>query len=454
MFKLLTDNKYSKSLADDAMPYIQIERLKYKAIFDYIIEFCSKEKLIISNIQLLTNTHEYWENINIYSIDSETVAKNLIQKLCNKFDKKFVLKITEWENSYSIEYDLRRLCNISLFKIHEKYDITDFINPIKHIVNDKYEIYLLSPLLEVILLYADLYNPTFASTWEELLIITKQLEIFVDKEFDNILVNGLPNKNINKTGGESAIKLVTKQVIKPVEKNITNYVLDFISDTNYLLINDIAYAIDKMEEVSKFINSSTISSSKIIEIISKNSIEFDFKALTNYINKFIPNGINYKEELLFLPKEIRMSKHIFYIVYNNGIKSIKEPFLIIYNNLSYELINYIDTTIDNLGTFKTADPITQLRFIYISIYEHILQYKISGGSHVTKNKQSKSINKNDLNSIFTEKIQMLKFYKNKINIYEKKLNYIGIYSDLNITKKNMNILNPNVNKATYYCFDF
>ena len=74
--------------------------------------------------------------------------------------------------------------------------------------------------------------------------------------------------------------------------------------------------------------------------------------------------------------------------------------------MSYELINYY--TKDG---FRLADPITQVKFTYISIWNSIIAQKIHG------------LNIKHFQTYLKDKNKIVNFYKNKINIYEKKQNY-------------------------------
>jgi hypothetical protein len=110
-------------------------------------------------------------------------------------------------------------------------------------------------------------------------------------------------------------------------------------------------------------------------------------------------------------------------MYNNK----KKHFLTIYNNTSYELISYSDSKI-NGSNLKLADPILQLRLLYIKIWEGYVSGKLCNCN------------------IF----DIIDFYKERINITEIKP-MIGIYIDPIVKRKMLNIEKPNTGKYTFYC---
>ena len=69
--------------------------------------------------------------------------------------------------------------------------------------------------------------------------------------------------------------------------------------------------------------------------------------------------------------------------------------------MSYELIPYY-----TIGSYKIADPIVQIRLLYLFIWETIITQKLYG------------LHYNEFKSIIKETIKILDYFKQKINIYE------------------------------------
>lgn len=404
MFQLLINNKYHKQLQLQAVPYIEIDRNKSIDIYNHILNYTYAHNLLLSDTFVLLNKHEYWNEIEIYDINANTTAKNLVKQLCEVFGNKFVLKIYDNEIKYSIEYDLKCVCTITLFILYEKYSITDFIKPaIRNISN--LNILLLSPLLEVINLYKNLYNPLMYDVWEDTLSTIQELEVLVNNDIKKILIDD----NFQKVD----LEIVTSNTIKKLQQPL----LDFFADTDYLILN---HTIDE-----------------VLHIVSKNNIEYDFTLVSNYLKKFTPHALVYSEKEIFVPKEFLLEKVLVYVTYKLGTVVKKIHILTIYNNTSYELINFVPVVIHKRN-YKIIDPITELRFIYIKIWEIIISHK------VTKKKYQQNLKK---------KLQQLKHYRTLINISSFKVNYTGIYVNQIISKKIKNLIDPVKNKFTFYCYE-
>jgi hypothetical protein len=421
MFKKLLDKNYETELIEDAKPIIMKERLVYENIIMFILEFVNQNKLLISNIDLLLDKQNYWTSVDIFTLNIDETSKKLVSQLCKEFDKIFLLKIFEQDAEYYIEYNLRRICVLNAIKPYKSFTIYDFISPIKYVVNDKISIYLLPYLIEIIHLYSNLYDPNLSSTWEDTYKDIQKIEVFVDKEIETLL--HLPKNNIleyiTSTGGKECVKNKCKEINDKKIIEIKKLLVDFIKGGQYILCSEFY----NMEQPTE-----------IMEIISAN-IDMDFKLLVNFLSKFIEYGISYTKKTLYLPKEYQMEKYNFYleIPFVKNIK--KKHFLTMYNNTSYELINYVER-----NGFKYAEPITQLKFAYLSVWSSLIMQKTHGLHY-----------EEFIEHIKSKKTQ-LKDLRKKINIYELKTNYFGTYVSENISKKLA--MTHSGNKSSFYCFDF
>lgn len=450
MFKSLLTRHYISILEKNAMSYIKEDRFQFNDIYNHILEYISKQELLISNVKLLINKQDYWENVQVYTNNSDKVAKELFSQLCNKFDDKFMLKIIEWEDNYLITYDFRQVCTITSLKLYKKYAIDDFIDPVQITVN-KNIILVIPPMLEIIKLYTELYNPSMASKWSSTLVLIKELESLIDVHINRIL-NSKYNKdtlllspsfehhlNTSNKANKAEVQIIkhqskTKHKTHLQSKQIIGLLMDYVADTNYLLLSHKSYLLDmNSDNKKKYIDKLTS-----IDIISRNDIECDFKSISNYLNNHMSNGLIYKEKYIFLPNERNIKKHALYIVYNVGDTPHKYHIMNIWNSLSYELINYIPTTI-NSHEYKFVDPITEIKFIYISLWNNIILKKIS------------KLEDKDNDKLIKEKQEQLQYYRERINIFEPKKNYIGIYVNLFVQRKKLSLLNQNVNKSIFYC---
>lgn len=434
MFKTILEHNYDKELQENAKQYILKERKSYEDICIFILTFAKEHNMLISNIDLLLDKQDYWNLIDIYTLNVDELSKELVSKLCKEFDKIFLLKIFEAEKEYYIEYNLRRLCSLNAIKPYKTFTLYDFISPVQFILHyNKNEItlYLLPYLIEIINLYKVLYDPALSSTWESVYEDIKKIEIHVDKEIETLSTKSKENlalelsssKQIEnvQNGGDDKTKIdITQNKCKSNRNkkilDIKQLVKDFIKDGHYILIE---------EE----------NNDSIIQMLSSN-IEIDHKLLVNFLSKFIEYGISYKKKNIYLPKESQLEKYNFYLEIPCVKSLTKKHFLTIYNNTSYELINYYEK-----NGFKYADPIVQLRFKYLSIWSNVIMQK-THGLHYDEFIKFMTIQKNNIKEL-----------RKRIDLYEIKKNYMGTYISQGLSKKMLIANNKNFVKSSYYCHD-
>src|SRR6476661_8767154 len=362
MFASLLHNNYASFLKKDAAIEINKDRKIYKEITKNILSFVTEENTVISNIDLLLGNNLV-ENLNVYADNDkiiEDLTKNIMQNLCNKFGEEFLLKIIEWDFNYSVEYNLRNVCNIKNIynKLYTKSDIDLFekvkkYSIIKNILLDETnknslcKMHIYPPILELIKLYKDLYNPSKAAKWEELLEIILKIESIYelkhmlksdDKNLQSKKINTAiahkdkdkdnKNKDKDKDNKDSKSNKVKKSSYL---NNIvtSDIILNFILNGDYIFVGKSAYFLEHI------INKSQKEDMPILEIISKNDIQIDIRLLRTYFEKFIKDEIIYKEQSVNVPEEIMLKKYSIYTLNNsNNYTHIMN----IYNNMTYELI--------------------------------------------------------------------------------------------------------------------
>ncbi len=422
MFKILLENNYSDTLKKNAYEHIKNERMQYKDIIYFILKYISDNKLLISNVDILLDKHKYWDSVNIFTLNVDETAKSLVSKLCKKFNKLFFMKIVNENNEYFIEYNLRKVCILNSIQLYKSYSLYDFISPVKLKI-ENLTIFVFPYLLEIIHLYGKLYDPSLASDWKDIYADVLKMEIYVDKEINKLLTSTKPKENINNSPDEEIIencnanKCKQNQTANVIE--IKKMVLEFFKDGQYILC-------DEFYDIDNPVN--------VIEVISDN-VEADYNLLVNYLAKFISYGVTYKKKSIHLPKDFQMEKYNFYVEIP-FVKNLKRKhFLTIYNNTSFELINYYEK-----NHYKYADPITQLKFAYIYIWSINISRKVH------------SIDHDEFISILKKKKEIIDKLRKKVNIYEIKKNYHGTYISEFINKK-MTLTFTN-KKSNYYCHDF
>ena len=418
MFKTLLENNYVSELKEGAKETIKKDRTQHQNVIQFILEYVSNHKLLVSNTEILLNKQEYWSSVSIFALNVDEHAKTLIRGLCKKFDQMFFLKITNENYEYYIEYKLRKLCTLNSIKPYKSYSIYDFISPVVH-KTDGINIFLLPYLIEIIYLYDKLYDPALASDWEDIYKDIKKMEISVDEEIVKLLNNESdPTKSVlnveKKKCPTGKCQNVKNRMIE-----IKKMVLDYFKNSHYILCDEY-YNFKEPKNA--------------IEVISAN-VETDFKLLVNYLSKFINFGITYKKKSIYLPKYSQMEKYNFYmeIPLMKNIK--KKHFLTIYNNTSYELINYYEK-----NQYKYADPIVQLKFAYLSVWS----------SNVVQ--KTHKIHHDEFIKFLMNKKNSIELLRKCVNIYELKKNYVGSYLPESIGKKLS--LKFTGNKSNFYCHNF
>jgi hypothetical protein len=445
MFKKIIANNYMTKVKKAAVEHVKSGRAEFTEIFEFVIDFSKKNKIIISDIDVLRNKHIYWKTIDLYAIDINAVAHTLMKELCMAFKQTFLLKVGELDKEYFIDYNLQRICHISAIESYKNYTLYDFINPLEH-----NNMYLMPPIIEIIYAYSILHNPLHADQWEDTLEEIAELEPYAKKDLEIFYEKGAPAAKKSAAKKSAAKKAEEYEIGETPEDpgahceckgkknkmiNIKNVIMEYISGSNYVLVSDMANLLQTSNSAS-IKKDGAFAEIKKIEVISQNSIDTDHAQLVEYLSKFISYEIIYKKKNMYLPKEYMMERHSFYLLMD-GVKGakVRKRILNVYNNASYELIHY--KTVQN---YKIADPIIQLRFIYIKLWTAILSSNLYH-THTQK-----------LSEFVDAQLAMIEKLKKFVDVYERKTEYIGINVDPDINKKMMN-LKSIAGKKNYYCYE-
>jgi hypothetical protein len=432
MFKLLLGKgNYIKEqiLEKSVKEYLRVERTEYSGhIFDFILNYLNGKDLLISDLDLLMGQKIYWENIQIYALDAESTAADLVKKLCETHGNLFILRVSEYDNTFYIEYNLRKICSITKLVLYNKYTIDKLIEPTIISYKEDIQLKLIPALIEIINIYDFLYDPKKYTEWEEVLENINKLEILALNDIEYNLKAGKEKLTVSSSfiNTKLPIKGNKKKSVERVVKVET--LLEFVADTDYLIISNI-------DNLDKFNHSL-----EVLEIISKNDIKFDIESLQKFLSKY-DIAIIYKEHTLYIPNEHAMTKYNIYMQYNNGKDIIKQRIMSIYNNTTYQLVNY-ENHISNNKSYKMVDPITVIKFIYISIWTNIAYHRISVYGDAV------------FEEFINNKLALLKHYKDKMSLDPSgKKNFVGIYINPLVNKKILNIQNLNKGKTNYYCYE-
>ena len=346
----LIDSSWHQQLLLDTEKSIVNEYSKYSNIYNFILNFIKKKEYLISNIELLLgDIIQLDQPLHIFVLNPNTVACVLFKELCHKFGKQFVFRTELQDKHYSIDNVSKHHIRVSYIDQYKGISLIDYLEPVK--INN---FLVLPPILELIDLYKNIYNPEKADDWEGLINKSQTIKTLTDKNIHNSIAGFL-----SKTGGEEKCvdchdkKKITLLMIKQM-------MLDFIKEfRDYILIH-------------KY--STQDGSNNNITITSKNSIQTDYERINNYLTKkggeFV---IIFKKKNLFIGNDQRITKHTFFIsfAHSNEFANTQKPFIDIYNNLEYELVPYYEENGLNM-----AHSWIEIRFYYIDIWNILAAYHL------------------------------------------------------------------------------
>jgi hypothetical protein len=435
----LVENNYDVQLREHALANITQDRKVLEPILIHILEFAKKNTLLISNVDMLLDTVKFWEKVEIYAVNADAITKELAIDLCKKFDRIFQFRVLNEGLEYTIDYNLRNVCIINAIRPYRNFTLYDFILPVKHQALGV-PVYLLPYLPETIYLYKQLYDPNEAGNWEDRYKDIKSLENLVDKEINTY------------------VTMSKKKMIEMFSSSPTNMGIDILDEKNGgsddecpTSCNSNPTKSSKSSKSNKTINIDNIKHT-IIDFFSKNehpkifctedvvgpiemisaTPELDFTALVAFLSKFVSFKLSIKKKSLYLPKEHQMEKYHVYVNVTD-VKKTRKHIMTIYNNLSYELINYYESR-----DIKYADPITQIRFLYISIWTGLITQNTHGLQYETFRE-------------FVKRIKILIDKNRKLmDLYTTKTHYVGMYLPLTIQKKIL-ALNTVAKRTSFYC---
>lgn len=374
---------------------------QYAPVYKHIINFIKKNNLQLSNLNLILNKEiEYDSPLQIYATDPLAISNSLFSEICKKFGNDYVLQVELIDRQYTISHIVKTYIRISYVERHEDGSILDFLAPIK--INN---IKIIPPILELIDLYKQIYNPENAESWAELIQTAEKIKKITDL-------------NIKKTESEISDQEDDSKCIDCIDtviRELTPLLIEcFKKYTDYILV-DLPHPDIRMS------------------ILSKNTIQTDFERISNFLATSIGNDytIVFKNKTVFLGKDLRIQKYSLYVSASqvSEFSNTQTVFLDIYNNLSYELVPY--QTKDGLNI---AHHWAQIRFYYMYIWDIFSLYNLN----LVKHKQLVKI------------LAKLKPYINKsIDWHTPPTQFMGIYINEYISFKKTMIKSGK--NARIYC---
>jgi len=325
-----------------------------------------------------------------------------------------MLKKVIFNQLFDIYHGSRIICRFNilpfLYSVEKNNKIDEKLLKITTIsIHNDVKLYTVPYYILLIELYNDLYNPLYYSTWKDIHNNIKILEPMHKKQITEIKTQWKPNINketTKETEGGSIFE----------NKDFFNEnIIEFIKSYEYVILFN---NLDVMELIINVDINSFIEQLKL------------YFSRTNNNNFIIePELFTFNEQMIYTVKEDFIRCYNIYI----GGKDNKK--LIVYNNTNFELVS-----VYKQNNMYYADPIVQNRFLYLRLFNMIINIKSFNKFYLELNKILDVIEENS----------------KLINIKEKKI-YKGIYIDVKTYKKILLKEEKQVVKNLkkhFYCIDF
>lgn len=397
-------------IKEDRLLFLPVlKKIKETLIDDKFCVF-SDSDILTSSINLTSKSLILY---SVYARKTTTMLANIIHSIFGKFVQ---MRSIIPNDEYEILYNMRSIIKIYRIDKYKNINIHTLFKTV-HIDGSNY-----FPVdIELLSIYQLLYVPNNYKQWDEL----KDTEI---KLWD------IYNKNRKiKGGGYSCTDCKTSRHIDI--SNIKMLLLNYLHNDTFVLVGD---------WVNYIKNTDYEPPDTVIQVISENDIDTDYKNILTYISKLSKFGIFYKKRKIYIPKNNRIVKYTIYIKYpsvtmkTNQINSgIDKPIIDIFNNASYELIPY---EIINYGdkNIRIGNSYVLLYFLWMDLWILNLIKNLNGTDENSYNKLN-----DKLNTLIKKQRAI------SIKHISDKQAYTGINYDENIYQK-LVITEKNLKKSSYY----
>jgi len=324
------------------------ERMRYQDIYQVIEQYLSEHKDIIiggsMGINLLLKKERTIDDFEyeLYAENAFAQATQLINILAEKSDDPTLfLKTTIPNVKYQIFVDLRLIATF----IRLSENAINMIEPIKvKSFDQKHNLQVLSPEIQLIDIYRALYSPSQADNWQNILYDESKLFKHMSRDITEKVGSDENQKSDEVTIGDR--RLLETQLFK-----------QFIAaNENIVLIGEHALKILLGIEIS----------TTVIQIISQNDIEEDFVV----IEKITKNVLKRNIPIVKLTRELNIMKD--FRIRRTTIKVGDAEFgqkeiMYIYNSAYYDLIPF--NVMKSSDSFiQIGNPFVLLRFLLIDFW--------------------------------------------------------------------------------------
>lgn len=418
--------KYSLEHIDDlykdADKLILPQRQSMTKYIEVIEKFIVDRKLLKSNInELIDSFSSKKPSINImklkiviYSANALIDANDLANELALINDYT-VLNTTIFKKEFQIAIEGNKFITFKHVETHKNIVLIEVMKPVFGYV---------APEIEILGVYKRLFNPHFASEWDELIEQEGKLHEICKSRLETIrgYSQGGSIQGGSIQGSSKLTFLNAKEaVILYIAKTYINQII---------MVGEVAYDIYTQEykNIVKIIKQGE----KKIQYIGYVSPEELMHSLNNL---GLGYKITYKKQSLHLPIDERQQKYTFYI--DSGCKDDDEKCFIIFelfNNVEYELVPYSIVKIDDID-MKIGTMQISLYIAYIDIW--VIQLISAIGQLHESSKFTK------LQTLYEQidKYRKILLTQDYLNQFKKYKFYMGTFIDEIIFLKHLSISN-------------
>lgn len=403
MFSIILNHGFQEHIEKEALTLIKEERDKYSIVYNTIENYCSNNKIIISNMYVLTNQQENKNNIidKIYRlycvnplIHANELTNSIYKQTDGKLDKcKFTkMKTVKEQEEFLIEFDTRIVAII--YDLQQKGRVNERSKIIKPVEINK--ILYMPPEIEIIDVYQILYDPSKFKDFKQYLYLEEYLYSKVSER-----------KNYGIIGGD---ELLCRNKKKELLELFKLELLKLVKQLDIIIVGIWGHNI--FQHRDKY-----CADNEKLQIMGNYTCDF----ITNIVKKELKKHTNFevsvRKHSLLIPKDFRTLRYTYSIHMITNLGIVEKPFMDFFNCCQFELVPY-----SLINGFKIGNAYVMLRFFMIDLWIlNIIKHLNQLPENVVKSKIERILNA-------VEHIR-----NNKDLLLDNE--YLGKFQDYNIYKK-------------------
>lgn len=399
---LITRGFINWIVKDEAVNVITEDRRRYTSVYDAIILYIRKNKLIISDPNVICNTVDRIAyGYAVYTSTPDVHARALADELATI--GKLVKMRAVTPNEYVVEYDTRIMATIFRLQTKRGISMEELIAP-----TEIAKLLYLPVEIELMNVYHALYSVDEFDKFEE----NTRMEKRLFKQLES---------RIPTLGGGECVEAKRTEV----ENLKQAIVMDFLPKySGYLAIGAWACHV--------YASGNTLEGHREkIQLVVDHSVEKFADDLSSYLDELTQFTITWREQKLYIPKDFRTVRTTFYIQLPINGKIMEKAIIDVFNCGTFDLL-----PARRIGDLVVGSPAVICRFLTIDLWTMRLIEKLGGVSHANL--------REFIDTCFAN-------IKTMREVPNESTEYIGVYREYSIDKKINNAqLNANAEVVSYY----